>query len=322
MIATLHAVASPYPGLRAFEQAEAEIFFGRGQQVADMLVRLEDHRFLAVVGASGCGKSSLVKAGLVPALEQGYLASAAVGDPWRMAVMRPGNAPLRNLARELVRVLLPETPPAEQPLQAAMVLAALRTGPNGLAQVVENARLPEQTHVLIVVDQFEELFRFARQASLSAKDIDPELLAQGEEAAMLVTLLLATAEQAAQSIHVIITMRSDFTGYCDIFHGLPEAISKGQFLTPRLTRDQARDAIVEPALLRGGAVEEALVNRILNEIGNLPDQLPLMQHVLMRLWDQAEADAGAKPAAGPIVLRLAQYQAIGELAGALDRHGE
>src|SRR5215510_3234605 len=90
-------IASPYPGLRPFELHEAEIFFGRGDQIDRMLSRLEEHRFLAVVGASGCGKSSLVRAGLLPALQQGFLEGGAT--QWRFIIMRPAGAPFAQLAQ-------------------------------------------------------------------------------------------------------------------------------------------------------------------------------------------------------------------------------
>jgi hypothetical protein len=92
-------MASPYPGLRPFQQDEAHLFFGREAQIEDMLARLEDRRFLAVVGTSGCGKSSLVRAGLIPALEQGFLSDALPN--WRIAVMRPGSAPFDHLTTTL-----------------------------------------------------------------------------------------------------------------------------------------------------------------------------------------------------------------------------
>lgn len=282
----------PYPGLRPFQPQESAIFFGRGVQIAEMLTRLEDHRFLAVVGASGCGKSSLVRAGLLPALEQGFLAASS--DRWRFVIMQPGNAPLRNMACELLRGLRTQSAVDEpDPDRVAFVQASLRSGPKGLAHVVEDASLPQGTNVLVLVDQFEEFFRFRNPRESSEDNAsDGSSAAQRDEAALLVSLLLATAAQRDLPIYVVITMRSDFLGDCDAFYGLPEAINDSQFLTPRLTRDQARDAIVGPARLFGGDVEPALVNQILNEIGNAPDQLPLMQHALMRSWTLARNSHG------------------------------
>ncbi|MBI2807418.1 MAG: hypothetical protein HYX68_20745 [Planctomycetes bacterium] len=347
------AATCPYPGLRPFRQDESAIFFGRGEQVADMLPKLEEHRFLAVVGASGCGKSSMVRAGLLPALAQGFLATAEEGDPWYMIVARPGDAPLRNLAQELVRVLRPETPKAEEALQIALVYAALRRGPRSLSQLVHDSHLPGNAHVLVLIDQFEELFRFQQPVAEAAPspaapdentgegdgpdfaagalavvgrraNARPQPAAPRAEAAEFVALLLATAAQSKRPIYVVITMRSDFMGDCDAFHGLPEAISNSQYLTPRLTRDQAHDAIVEPARLVQGQIEPGLVNRILNEIGNNPDELPLMQHCLMRLWHRArpeEKPAGNGKGAARL-LRLADYESLGGLERALHQHGE
>ena len=85
-------------------------------------------------------------------------------------------------------------------------------------------------------------------------------------------------------MYVVITMRSDFLGDCALFTGLPEAINDSQFLTPRLTRDQYRSAIVEPALVAGGQLDDALVNQLLNDLRGEPDQLPVLQHALMRMW--------------------------------------
>ncbi len=318
--------ASPYPGLRPFRRDEADIFFGRGSQIAEMLTRLECHRFLAVVGASGCGKSSLVSAGLLPALEQGFLETS--GDKWNIICLRPGDAPLRNLSRELLRTLRPDPSAGEpDPHRTALVQAGLRSGPKGLLHALEEADVSPDTNVLVLVDQFEELFRFRHCQQAGIKGPAPgssdgtsapvgSLTDQRDEAAAFVSLLLATAAQRDRPIYVVITMRSDFLGDCDTFHGLPEAINDSQFLTPRMNRDQTRDAIMEPLRVRGGEIEEALVNHILNEMGDDPDQLPLMQHALMRTWYRAH-ERGQ-----PISMRLADYEGVGRLKEALSRHAD
>ena len=270
---------SPYPGLRPFQQDEARLFFGREAQIEDMLARLEDGRFLAVVGTSGCGKSSLVRAGLIPALEQGFLSNAQPN--WRMAVMNPGSAPFDNLTTALLReaALGRERQYASQ--AAALLQAALRRGPLGLVEAVAESHLPEGTNLLLVVDQFEEIFRYRKQTQ-NVNDADA-----------FVSLLLASAQsrQLDVPIYVVIAMRSDFIGDCGLFTGLPEAINDSQFLTPRLTRDQYRSAIVEPALVAGGQLTDVLVTQLLNDLRGEPDQLPVLQHALMRMWTQAGDDA-------------------------------
>lgn len=301
----------PYPGLRSFQKDEADIFFGREEQVDQLLEKLERSHFLAVVGVSGCGKSSLVQAGLLSALQDGFLVTA--GMNWRIAVLRPGIQPMRNLAEALLKpdALGPERDlrklglTAEiQPDVTQLLLASLRRGPLGLVEVLQETCLPKDTNLLVLVDQFEDIFRCRKWYSI-------------DEAEAFVTLLLKSAEDKPVPLYVVITMRSDFIGDCALFTGLPEALNESQFLTPRLTREQCRQAISGPARMFGGAVEPVLENELLNAMGTNPDQLPLMQHALMRLW-QLVKDRGKEQ----ITLTLEDYQHIGGLQEALSRHAD
>ena len=126
-------------------------------------------------------------------------------------------------------------------------------------------------------------------------------------------LLLTTARQTETPLYVVVTMRSDFLGDCDAFYGLPEAMSDKQFLTPRLSRDQAREAIEGPARLFHAEVKPALVTSILNEIGNDPDQLPLMQHALQRTWRHAQGHRG-EPGDGKLCLKSEDYEEVGGIS--------
>lgn len=282
----------PYPGLRPFERQESRIFFGREEQVDELLLRLKTHHFLAVLGASGSGKSSLVKAGLLPGLAKGYMGEA--GSRWSIAEMRPGDQPFVRLAEGLL-----EDKAFRQAWgndQAAFLAAELRRGARSLHEILNQAPLPDGAKLLILADQFEELFRFREQ--------------QENQAAAFVALLLEACQHA--DIYIVITMRSDFLGAAADFHGLPEAINNGLYLTPRLTREQLHDAICLPAQLFGGSVDDTLANALQNEAGNDPDQLPLLQHALMRLWDNDEDKH----------LTLAEYRDLNGLRGALNDHAE
>jgi WD40 repeat protein len=296
----------PYPGLRPFHFYESDIFFGREEHVDQILEKLGQYGFLAVMGSSGCGKSSLIRAGVMPALLTGFLADA--GSRWRIAEMRPGNQPMERLADSLMapQALGPER--AGTPAARAVLQATLCRGPLGLVEILTETPLPEATNLLLLVDQFEEIFRFRRQ------DTQSEAAAEA-----FVELLLTTAQQRRVPVYVILTMRSDFLGACALFQRLPEAISNSQFLTPRLTREQQRSAIEGPAAVFNGNVDAALVNRILNDMGTDPDQLPLMQHVLMRMWSQ-KASTVSEPAR--ISLTVADYEAAGGLDKALSRHAD
>ena len=293
--------SAPFPGLRPFETEEQDIFFGREAQTDQLLTKLQNSRILAVVGPSGCGKSSLVRAGLIACLETGMMASA--GSRWRVVTMRPGRSPIGSLARRLA----PEgggTPEAPTESQLS-IEAALRRGPLGLIDCVRESAPTDPRKLLLLVDQFEELFRFRVEQS-------------ADEADAFVDLLLASARQHEVPIYVVLTMRSDFLGQCALFHGLPEAISESQYLTPRLTREECARAIVGPARVFGGEVEGALVHRLLNDLGPDSDQLPVMQHVLMRLWSIKRK---YQPE-GRIVLAVDGYEAIGGLSRALSRHAD
>jgi len=291
---------APYPGLRPFETEEQDIFFGREAQTDQLLKKLQAGRFLAIVGPSGCGKSSLVRAGLIACLETGLLASA--GSRWRIVTLRPGRSPIGRLARRLA-ANENGNPSSVQEQSSLSIEAALRRGPLGLVDCVRESA--PSSNLLLLVDQFEELFRFRAEQS-------------ADEADAFVDLMLATARQREVPIYVVLTMRSDFLGQCALFHGLPEAISESQYLTPRLTRDECAQAIAGPARVFGGEVEPALVHRLLNDIGPDADQLPVMQHALMRMWSLRRMHQPE----GRIVLTVEGYEAIGGLSRALSRHAD
>lgn len=303
---------NPFPGLRPFETNEYRLFFGREGQSDALIERLQRARFLAVVGTSGSGKSSLVRAGLMPALRGGMIAGAG----WRVAVMRPGHDPVGNLASVLAEEgVLAELGAGLPPAEAeAIIEATLRRGSLGLIDAARQARLAPHEKLLVVVDQFEELFRF--RAARATTDTD-------DDASAFVKLLIE-AKQADKPteerlpIYVVLTMRSDFLGDCAQFQGLPEVINDGQYLIPRMTRDERRFAISGPVRVSRGKITEPLVNRLLNEVGDNPDQLPILQHALMRTWDywrQHRRD-GSEP------IGIEHYEAVGTMSDALSLHAD
>jgi hypothetical protein len=296
---------NPYPGLRPFEEHETDLFFGREREITDLLGRIVRRHFLAVLGSSGCGKSSLIKAGLIPSLKYEQLDD---GDPaWRIAVMRPGANPITQLAIALS---------LEQALgkfgrrteESALVMQTiLRRGSLGIVEAVREASLPPEARLLVLVDQFEELFRFPQRAEPANAD---------DEARAFVNLLTDAATQRDLPIYIVLTMRSEFLGQCASFPGLAEAITEGLYLLPNMKRDQLREVIQKPIALRNGQITERLVNRLLNDLGGNSDQLPILQHALMRLW----AHWVPLHREGPMDLR--HYEFIGELKGSLSAHAE
>lgn len=296
---------APYPGLRSFRRDEANIFFGRDEQVDDLLDRLSESRLLAVTGESGCGKSSLVRAGLIPALEAGFLSSAKAS--WRVAeVLHPGERPMQRLAAALLKAV-GVGPGSDE--SVAIAAAKLRRGPLGVSHFLNEHPLPIDTELLILIDQFEELIRY--RDSIDA-----------DEADAFVALILRTVVTSLP-VRVVLTLRTDYLGECAVFRGLPEALSRSQYLTPRLTREQLSQAIRSPARVFGGEVDDALTNHLINEVGRCQDQLPIVQHALMWMWTrrspkrETTSDGESSP-----TLTLSDYDDIGSLGKALSSHAD
>ncbi len=337
---------NPFPGLRPFEPDEEHLFFGREKETDELLRRLRTNRFLAVVGTSGSGKSSLVRSGLIPSLQGGYLVGA--GSSWRMAVFRPGEDPVGNMAAALAHPdVLGITDEEFAATNRVLMEATLRRGPQGLVDAVRQARLPADHNLLVLVDQFEELFRFRRNAHIAHSR---------DEAIAFVRTLLEAVRQQDLPVYVALTMRSDFIGDCMDFPGLSEAVNSGLYLVGRMSRDQLRSAITGPVAVGGGSITQRLVHRVLNDLGDDQDQLPLVQHALMRTWEHwartrsASVTVRLKPdtTSDSSTVRLkpdttsdsstvrpkpdttddsspidiADYEAIGTFAGALSRHAE
>jgi len=300
----MKSILNPYVGLRPFESKESHLFFGRREQSADLLDKLERTRFLAVVGSSGCGKSSLIRAGLIPLVQAGFLVDDR--DTWLTGVMKPGDRPLYHLARAICSVL--DNEPDSEEIERFHDIISIE-GAQAIVDRLSPVLSQTRACLLLLVDQFEEIFRFAQNS-------DPD------EAAFFVTILLDLASQTHEPVYSVLTMRSDFIGDCDQFQGLPEAMNHSQYLVPRMTREQQREAIIGPAAIAGSDMPHDLVQRVLNDMSNDPDQLPVMQHALMRTWDawcddNSEEDEDTQAIDVPTI---AHYESIGTLSKALSMH--
>jgi hypothetical protein len=312
---------NPFVGLRPFKTEEGLLFFGRREQTLELLHQLQQSRFLSIVGSSGCGKSSLIRAGLIPKLKAGFLVEQR--DQWRIATAKPGDAPTDNLARALVEAFQDERDSAaEATLAEDMRMSCTQAVIEYLSE-----RLKESdANLLLLIDQFEEVFNFGRYAEKEIadtedmRDKDVQLLEKLErerrrdEAADYVTIMLGLA-QTDLPVYVVMTMRSDFLGDCDVFYGLPEAMNSSQYLVPRLIRPQRQEAIENPIRLYRQSISQRLLDRVLNDAGEEADQLPIMQHAMMRTWEKWRATDD--PA-----VDLKHYEAAGTMKHALSNDAE
>jgi hypothetical protein len=203
--------------------------------------------------------------------------------------------------------------PIERATRRERLDYALRRSSIGMTEALAGIDVLARRSLLILVDQFEELFRYGGTGRARAR--------LQEERDQFVQLLLEATSGRDLDVHVMITMRSDFIGDCAQFYGLPEAVSTCQFLVPSLTREQREEVIRHPLEpdRADSTIEPALVERLLNDVGSDVDQLPVLQHCLSRLWEIAGPSSPTPPRRQ---LRLEHYDALGGIADALSRHAD
>ncbi|MBN1145306.1 MAG: hypothetical protein JXA72_12825 [Bacteroidales bacterium] len=297
-------LANPFPGLRPFSVEESHLFFGREGQCEIVLEYLAKNRFAAVTGASGSGKSSLIYCGLIPALYGGFITNA--GSKWRIITTRPGNSPVENLAQAIAASEKSDKTDEEISTDKQILYTILRRSSFGLVNAARQIKLSKDENILLILDQFEELFRYKE----SRKDITVV-----NETEAYIKMLVNAIKQKDQPIYVVLTMRSDFIGECSQFQELTKLINKSNFLIPQMTRDDFREAINGPLAVGGAEIDPQLLQHLLNAIEDKSDQLPVLQHVMMRTWEFWTRNN--EPAAP---LRIRDYEVAGRIDNALSMH--
>lgn len=297
---------NPFPGLRPFQIDESHLFFGREGQSDEVLLKLSKSRFVGVIGPSGSGKSSFIYCGVLPILYGGFLTDASPN--WEVVVTRPGAGPIDNMAEALIKNN-PEyisADPEERKIKRTIFSTLLRSSSLGLVEAVQQSRRSADVNYLILVDQFEELFRFKDGS-------DPNSV---NESLAFINLLMEAVNYPDAPIYVAVTMRSDFIGECAQFPELTRKINDSHYLIPQMTRDQKRRAIEGPVAVGGATIAPRLSQQLLNDLGDNPDQLPILQHALMRTWSYWARYRDYDEEA----LDLKHYEAIGTMAEALSMH--
>jgi hypothetical protein len=291
--------AGPYPGLRPFEKDEWAIFFGR-ERMADAVVdELIAKRLLVVHGDSGSGKSSLIRAGVLPRLEQ---ESARGGIRWRTCAVTPGEAPLWNLAKGLAALRDPSGPRDDDIIE---IRRALNFGRNAPAAIAALLSTTANDQVCVLIDQFEELFAHAGL--------------HGPEEALLVSRFLSALHAAPpDGLCAVLTMRSEFLGACARYGDLAEVVNATQYLLPRMRHEDLLRAIREPAGLFDGEVSRELADRLIADAGGGQDHLPLIQHGLMVL----SREHAARSPSGTWKLDVEAYTRTGGLRALLSGHAD
>lgn len=291
---------NPFPGLRAFRPDEGHLFFGRIESTLKVVNRLKENRFVAVIGASGSGKSSLVLSGVIPALLK---ENAEDKKSWSYLVFKPDQNPVDHLAAELSAF---SAGAGFSQLTQASVAASLHNRSEGLTEVVNRMRKNLRQQIVIVIDQFEEIFRFSPASARGTL---------GDDATDFIDLVVNGIQKSDQGLHIILTIRSEYVSDCAGFHSLTTLMNGSSYLLPQIPNDLLGSVIEEPVKAAGASIDRSLVKLILSELGDKPGQLPVLQHLMMRLWNQwSRAGDMSRP------ISVADYEAVGQLQGAISQH--
>jgi formylglycine-generating enzyme required for sulfatase activity len=293
----------PYPGLRPFEASEWSIFFGREAMIDEIIDRLAAHRLVLIHGSSGAGKSSLVRAGVLPKLERQH---RLAGMAWQTCAMRPTGGPLWNLAKEFARL----GGDGEDASRIGRMVGEFSRRGATISSVAASLESLNGRHLCILVDQFEELFRFEKETSREEAELFVDLLVQNDVEVAEDAGEGSKSDGRATTVHIVVTMRSEFLGECARFNGLAEAINRTQYLVPRMERDALLRAIRRPAQLYNGTVTLDLAERLIADAAGREDELPLIQHGLMLMWHDAAAKVQPN---GKTSLDAVQLEAAGGL---------
>ncbi len=281
---------NPYKGLHAFGEADVDRFYGRETLIQELLGQLtgenELSRFLAVVGPSGSGKSSVVKAGLVPALRRGGLPGS---ENWYVVDFTPGAHPWEEVEAALLRI-------AVNPPQS--LLAQLQEGSRGLLRAI-NRILPDdgESKLVMVIDQFEELFTLVADEAVREQFLD--------------SLVQATLDERSR-LHLVITLRADFYDRPLQYVDFGDLLRQRTVSVLPMTPDELEQAITQPVAQLGVMLEEGLLPNIMQDVADQPGGLPLLQYALTELFERRERH----------LMTRAVYQEIGEVTGALAKRAD
>lgn len=254
-------VPCPYKGLSAYQPEDADHFFGRGKLVSELIARLAGSRFLGVIGPSGSGKSSVVRAGLIPAI---WKAEIPGSKNWKTLIFSPGQHPLEELAARISLM---------QGVSPASLLQDIEKDPGNINLAVRQAFIdkPDNARLVIFIDQFEEVFTLCKDE---------------QERKSFINVLVSAANSTNNQIAVIVALRADHYGNCSPYPGLSSLLSDNQILVGAMNEDELRRAITLPAEDVGLHLEPGLLEMIIREVATEPGALPLLSHALMETWER------------------------------------
>jgi WD40 repeat protein len=293
---------NPFPGLRPFSSGESEYFFGREAESKEVTVRASRNRFLAIIGVSGSGKTSLLQGGLVPGIKNLSLN----GPPaWVICNMTPGSDPFAAIADSFAENLYSEDQREKARIE---IPGLLRKGQNGIDEAIKAAISKFPRKIVLIIDQFEELFRYGSPGRGKGT---------GDETATFINLLTHTVTKGNQDFHLVVAIRSDLLSECARYRGLTALLNDSNYFISGMHKESIRSAIEGPLKRKGVRIDPELVDLLVSEINERTNQLPVLQHVLMRLWTRwKEMNENARP------VGFSDFNAIGTVKDSISRDAD
>ncbi len=284
---------SPYPGLSAFQEGDANRFFGRSRDVTRMVAKIREHPLTGVIGPSGTGKSSFVRAGVGPALK-------AAGERWDVITLRPGRYPMSALAAVVQRLGMKSSDGTRIETDHAAVVRRLEDEPGYLGVLLRERARSVSGHLLLFVDQFEELYTLVPEATTRRA---------------FTAALTGVADDPAAPLRVVISMRSDFLDRVTEDARFTEELTRGLVFLAQPDREGLREALVQPVEMVGYRFEtSAVVGEMIDALAGMPGALPLLQFAAAKLWEARDRKQR--------MLTTSSYHAIGGISGALATHAD
>ncbi len=298
---------NPFPGLRHYSPDESHLFFGRSREREEVIKRLLINRFIAVIGPTGSGKSSLIHAGVVPLLSKGLVPST--GKKWRIINIRPGISPIDNMAEALVKSELQNDTDESEEIRYNIKNALLRNSRRGLTEALRQLYSEYNENILLIIDHFEELFRIAANRTDRNKQ---------DEYEAFIKLLSDTVNEESLPAYIVVSMRNDYIEDAVEYNDLSLLINKSNFFLASPEEESVREIITEPIRTSGGEIDGRLLSTILRNDITYAVKLPFLQYVLMRMWN----NRARKKDDSKFAITEKDYDEVGRIEGALPLHAD
>jgi WD40 repeat protein/energy-coupling factor transporter ATP-binding protein EcfA2 len=293
---------NPFPGLRPFTTEDSDLFFGREAECDEVILRLLKNRYITVIGASGSGKSSLIYAGVLPKIMNLKIRESSI---WKIISFRPGNDPFGNLAGALSNGIIDS---GQTRIEREIILSDFLDNPGSFSDVLRKHMIRHDDNVLLVIDQLEELFRYFSPGKSEISHAT---------AIKFVDFLVNSIIKSDENVFIIVTMRSEYLGECSHYKSLTRLVNNSNYLVPEMGKESWRKVIEGPVNFAGAKIDPELIETLLNDIKDRTDQLPVLQHAMMRTWEHwQELDQPDKP------ITIADYDLVGTVNNAVSLHAD